>query len=94
MITHLDIVIVKVRQMAVIFKSIKSNLHLALDPSILITQMFLMTLCILIPGANIIVTKVHAGEVLDVTTKINLNQHVQTLILPIPGVLCAAMITE
>ena len=50
LITHLDIVIAKLRQLTVIFKNIKSNLHLALDPSTLITQPFLMTLCIFIPG--------------------------------------------
>ena len=94
MMAQLDTVIVKLHQLAAILKSIKSNLHLALDPSTLITQLFLMTLCILIPGEKIIVIKVHAGEKFTVRTQINLNQHVQTLILPIPGVLCAAMITE
>ena len=89
MITHLDIVIAKVRQWAVTFKSTKSNLYLARDPSTLITQPFLMTLCISIPGRYL-----HLKDLLDVRTEINLNQHVQTLILPIPGVLCAAMITE
>ena len=96
MMAQLCIVIVKLHQLAAILKSIKSNFiwHLALDPSTLITQLFLVTLCILIPGEKIIVIKVHAGEKFTVRTQINLNQHVQTLILPIPGVLCAAMITE
>ena len=53
LITHLDIVIAKLRQLTVIFKNIKSNLHLALDPSTLITQPFLMTLCISIPGRTL-----------------------------------------
>ena len=47
---QLCIVIVKLHQLAAILKSIKSNLHLALDPSTLITQPFLMTLCISLPG--------------------------------------------
>ena len=88
MMTHLDILILKVCQMAVMFINIKSNLHLALDPSTLITQPFLMTLCISISRY------LHLKDLLDVRTQLNLNQHVQTLILPIPGVLCAAMITE
>ena len=50
MITQLDIKMPKMRQLTVIFKSIKSKVHLVLDPSTLITQPFLMTLCIFIPG--------------------------------------------
>ena len=88
MMAQLGIVIVKLHQLAAILKSIKSNLHLALDPSTLITQLFLMTLCISICRS------LHLKDLLDVRTQLNLNQHVQTLILPIPGVLCAAMITE
>ena len=88
MMAQLSIVIVKLHQLAAILKSIKSNLHLALDPSTLITQLFLMTLCISIKF------KFHLKDLLDVRTQLNLNQHVQTLILLLAGVLFVAVITE
>ena len=44
MMTHLDILILKVCQRAVMFINIKSNLHLALDPALLLFPYTLISL--------------------------------------------------